>query len=486
MYGGYSILIDDDENAVITVSDARNTQGTILVPVLDEQGNPLIGEDGNPVYVEESLMELSYIAYKFSPEGDLLWEEELTRGFAYTGVAALKNIQLDNGDYLFAWQAWGSDERQYIVLEKVSKEGELIWGGPKTLSGASTNYSYPYLVNSTFGDYILVYTEGTVIYANRYYDGEPAWENRVTVYRGGFTLQQWLCFDVISDQKGGIIAGWYDDRNGSKQEKVYVQHIKEDGTNAYVTGSQEGLRVSFGNVAWSSSYPDVYEPLRAFRPDMTYDPVNDALYVVFEEDDSNQRNFHRVVMQKVNGQGELKWIDYTDHAEEDNTAGIEISTGAAKSVIALAKNGNIVVLTPEGNKYHATLYNPTDDVPTTVWEPDTVYFTKSGSSKGSLKSSQLINGEYFITTWGNAVSVNSDKAGIFAQKLNLDGTLGGAPGTDETAINNILPSDAGIINYEYYNILGSKLNRKPIEGIFIEKALKTDGTFETKKIFINK
>jgi hypothetical protein len=425
MYGGYSLLVDDDGNAVVTISDARNTKGTILVPVLDDKGNPVYDDDGNPVTEEVSLMELSYAAYKFSPEGVSLWEDvELTRGYAYNGVTAMKSIQLDNGDYVFAWQAWESDSRMFIMMEKLSKTGKLLWSAPKTLSEATRSYSFPYLVDANYGDYILVYTRGTEVYANKFsFDDEPVWANPVTVYRGGFTLSQHLCFDVIPDQKGGVIAGWYDDRKSSNVEKVYVQHINSDGTNAYVT-SEEGLRISYGRVAWSPPYPDVYESLRAFRPHMTYDPVNDVLYAAYEEH-NNAQSYRRVVMQKVNGDGDLMWSDHTDYAEPGNVAGFEISVGEGNSFVELAGNGNIAVFGANGSRYYAALYNPTDDVPTAIWPGTTKFFATNGSSKGSLQSSQLIDGKYFITTWGDQRNApDRYNAGIYAQKLNLNGSLG--------------------------------------------------------------
>lgn len=56
-----------------------------------------------------------------------------------------------------------------------------------------------------------------------------------------------------------------------------------------------------------------------------------------------------------------------------------------------------------------------------------------------------------------------------------------------TDVRNTFVSDSPIVGYEYYTILGSKLGGKlqilPESGIFIQKAIRADGTSTTTKIF---
>ena len=57
-----------------------------------------------------------------------------------------------------------------------------------------------------------------------------------------------------------------------------------------------------------------------------------------------------------------------------------------------------------------------------------------------------------------------------------------APKGGSTGITTIV-TDSEVIGYEYYNVLGAKLRVKPVSGIYIEKALKADGTTEARKVF---
>ncbi len=55
-----------------------------------------------------------------------------------------------------------------------------------------------------------------------------------------------------------------------------------------------------------------------------------------------------------------------------------------------------------------------------------------------------------------------------------------------TDVKNTFVSNSPIVSYEYYTILGGKLSVKPIDGIFIQKALREDGSVTTTKVFLNK
>lgn len=51
-----------------------------------------------------------------------------------------------------------------------------------------------------------------------------------------------------------------------------------------------------------------------------------------------------------------------------------------------------------------------------------------------------------------------------------------------TNIPKPVKSDAPVVGYEYYTIHGAKLSREPVSGLYIRKAIKADGTFESEKI----
>lgn len=52
-----------------------------------------------------------------------------------------------------------------------------------------------------------------------------------------------------------------------------------------------------------------------------------------------------------------------------------------------------------------------------------------------------------------------------------------------TDVKNPSVSDSPIVGYEYYTILGGKLQKQPQSGMYIQKAIRENGTLTTTKIF---
>jgi hypothetical protein len=49
------------------------------------------------------------------------------------------------------------------------------------------------------------------------------------------------------------------------------------------------------------------------------------------------------------------------------------------------------------------------------------------------------------------------------------------------SVTDINKTDAKVIGHEYYNVMGQRLPKEPLEGIYFDKMLKDDGTFEVVK-----
>ncbi|MDR0507057.1 MAG: hypothetical protein LBH32_09625 [Dysgonamonadaceae bacterium] len=444
------VMVDDDGNAILIVKDERNWNNS-------------------------SYPNQSYFVYKVSPAGEFLWDEalDLNRGYAYYMVANIKVVQLTDGSYIFAHEIRPDENKAYIVIEKVSKNGELIWEQPMLMDNSAISYTYPYLVDAGNGNFIMAYSKspGTQMYAQKFdFDGEKQWSDEVAIYRGGFPSGAFphTAFRVIPDRKGGIIAAWHDDRYNSTYEKAYVSHILSNGRQAFITsGDEEGLRLSYN--------PNI----RALRPYMAYDPETDFLYALWEEDDKVQ-NFRSIVLQKISKEGELFWENTI--LEEENTNGIVLDNdylpaAVGYQTIQMASEGKIAVFWQhnysEATENIATLIDVTGEAPQFVWEEPYYVFSGRETSKAGLVSLPLFNNDHFLTFWHD-YRINNAQA-IFAHKISL---------TDPTGVYSPNAGSSEITGCEYYNISGIKLNRKPIEGFYIEKAIKSDGSFEVKKNFI--
>lgn len=293
------LLVDTDGNAIVVVPDNRHGEGLS-----------------------------SYTAYKISPDGTFLWGNDgidLNRG-VYPPVQSNMNIlQLEDGSYAFACAKMFNTPELSIALERVSKTGDFLWENIKVINAAEY-YMHPYLVNAGNNEVILVYAvqnKKNELRARKINaQGTAVWENDVLVYNGGFNnsaLQ--TIVNVRPSANGGALIAWNDDRNKTTKESAYLSYIKPDGTYGFAEGL-EGLKVGHaGN--------------RCFRTQILAGE-NDAVYVVWEENDASQKD-RRFMLQKISLSGSLLW-------GQDGVEAIEWSKRLTENVNIVADDNNNVAL----------------------------------------------------------------------------------------------------------------------------------------------
>ena len=439
------LFVDDDGNALIVVSDRRNAS-----PESDD---------------------LSYTLYKVDPTGEMLWGEDgidLEQGRTNKIEAQMKIVQIENGSYVFAWLE-GQSGLQNVHLQHLSKDGDFLWDNGVELKEETVLYTYPFLVNAGNNQVILVYIKGTNkdIYARKIdFDGSSVWSADTRIYRGGFPeIGLHTIIDVIPDNKGGVFVGWCDDRSFTDKESTYVSHVNANGQLSYSAG-EEGQRVG-------------YSELRSFAPFMAYNENDNCLYVTWRETSGGQGS-QRLMAQRIEMTGELKWGD----------EGLEITPLEEQQIghysIQNAPNGNIAIfyMLSTGNVYpvdsYVTLLNNKGE---TVWKNEQIAFTKRSSYKSGLESSKLVNNKYWLATWiddrtiENGEVTSSHKI-LYAQRINADGTLGASSSTsinqseatmeDETfkAIPSLIDENTsfivdnknqGNVDINIYSLSGKKL-----------------------------
>ena len=391
------LLVDDDGNAIISVSDCRNSTG----------------ED------------LSFTLYKVSPTGEMLWGEngiDLCGGIAFELIASMNIIQLEDGNYVCAWSVYQGDDG-YIQLQKISKTGNLLWGDAVKIIEPSAVIDYPYLVNAGNNQVIVVFSRVTGSFVNKNLrarkidsDGANVWAADLSVFSGYFGyVPLWVNLRVISDNMGGAFMGWYDTRDNPNKESTYVAHVKNDGTLGF-NGAEGGVKIGHGM-------------LRGFFPEMYCDNDEGFVYVAWRETDDMQ-NWQQLSAQKIAiASGELLWTQN----------GITISPLTYHHSISFytiqdGGNGNAAVFFTSCT-YHPQYYygwdinnvillNSAGDY---VWEDEIIQFSNPVSLKGNMLSSSLQFNGYWLTLWGDERVVPDDPAGtkkLYMQRVNINGTLG--------------------------------------------------------------
>ena len=271
------LYIDKDGNVVVAVSDARDC------------------EDG------ETFMGL--YAYKVSPEGEMLWDEEgITLDWNTELIAATKIIGLPDGSYVLAWMrsnALGS-MTMAINLQRLSADGKAQWGDEVNLTSETVTYQYPYLVDAGMNQFILVYAKGGAqdLYARKIdFDGTSVWGEDTRIYRGGWgSIPLWTILDVQPSGDGGVILGWNDDRAYTNVESAYMAYVTGDGKIGFSAASDEG------DVKLS------YDEWKHFNCKVMADPAGDGFLAFWRETDGGQ-NWQRMMIQKLSKQGELLYGD---------------------------------------------------------------------------------------------------------------------------------------------------------------------------------
>jgi hypothetical protein len=471
-------LFSDDGQLISHEPTRSFTMGADKAIFTDSDGNALYIVKDERNWNNSSYPNQSYFVYKVSPTGEFLWEEplDLDKGYAYYLVANIKVIELADGSYIFAHDIYlDGGYRSYIAIDRVSKAGEFIWNEPLLLTDNLFSYSFPFLVDAGYGNFVIVYSRAGDLYAQKYdFDKESVWSSPLTIYCGGYTTGQTpnTAVTVISDQKGGCFVAWYDDRHNSKYEKAYVSHVLSNGTQGFVTSNdEEGLQLSWNPY------------MRAFRPSLCYDPVREILYAAWEEDTDSQ-SFRSIVVQKVSKEGDLFWTNPLIE-EEGNTNGLVLDSDWSPGAVGyysiqLAGEGKIAVFHQHdyssGNSVEniVTLFDVSGEQPQKLNEK--LIFAEKGKSKAGLLSLPLFDNEYFLTFWSDfRTSTLTGGGAVFAQKItlaNLGITAIRFPETDLNSRFGIISnkasstvdfmldsSTAGKATLEIYSVTGQKATR---------------------------
>jgi len=304
-----------------------------------DQGKPKIISDGagGAVIVWQDFRSGEYEVYAQRINGDGVpqWAAD---GVAISTVPnnpqqLFPEITSDGSDgAIIVWQDFRNDAELFIYAQKIDGNGAVAWedNGVRVSSvPASYQYVARPLSDGSGGAIIAwrggTYKNGKVLWAQRINEsGELQWGSEGSrIPSTPYTRP----LQIISDENGGAIIAWEDDRDRSD---IYAQRLD-----------------SSGNIQWSAEgVPICTAQYDQYGPQMTSDNMGGAIITWYD-----YRNYNIVVddtlqavdvyAQRINKEGEVLWT----------ADGVEISTAKHSQMypeIASDGYGGAVIIWEDG------------------------------------------------------------------------------------------------------------------------------------------
>ena len=366
-------------------------------------------QDGNAIVVAQDLCGNQiekYTAWKVSKTGEYIWPEEGVNLHGEAGKpdaeinAAIKMLPQSDGSCLFAWMGDG------IMLQKVSNEGEALWGQGKNIGGGA----YPYIFDAGDGDILVIYQSSGLEARRLDYEGNDVWAAPVPVFSGELNPQipLWTYLKVLPTSEG-VLVGYY----GFEGDAHYamMSYIKFDGTHAFAEADQ-GLRLGYSDN-WG------YEPAMAF------DEEEKAVYAIWQENAPGTQFTSRFVTQKVSGNGELLWdpngVELIPLKER--AVGYQAASIGPKNTVLFAfmEHGGVGISAGDPILLKATLM---DKDGAFVWDNSVQTIGPETSTKYDVQISSCIDDQWILFWEDCRVDGGVSDGIIFGQNLRVDGSMG--------------------------------------------------------------
>jgi hypothetical protein len=373
----YDLTADPSGYAVVTFTDIRTGQS-------------------NPV------------GYRISPNGDMMWGQ--------TGILLANDNNFDPspkvcvttvGNSVFAWQSLPDSGDSLVRLQKISPDGEFLWGDGISLSEAGVDYTVPYVFPAENDFVYLIWHKETGPYyaPNRGLyvqkldaDGNFLWTSAVEIYApvpSGPVVYLKMC----RDDSGGIIFAWYRSIDTSHFH-CYVQHMDTDGT----------ITMPVNGVLASTSTARIH-----LYPAPAFLSQTQEIVLFFSEQDLNQIT-RGMYAQKFDLQGNRLWGD----------EGIQLLGLSNNDYLLFSADGKdnqaiciyqAAVFGTMDAKIQAVML---DDQGNFVWPEHFIDLCTYQSQKLHNVMTTYYMGQW-VAVWQDQ---RTDFGDIYAQNIQLDGTLG--------------------------------------------------------------
>ena len=390
------------QNGVLVSSEPQDTWITDYDLAVDPSGYAVI------TFTDIRTGQSNPVGYRISPDGDMTWGQ--------TGIVLANDNNFDPspkvcvttfGNSIFAWQSIPDSGDSQIRLQKISPDGQLLWGDGIILSQSGIDFTAPYLLQAE-NDYMYLiwhketgpyYAPNRGLYAQKLdVDGSFMWTSDVEIYApvpSGPVVYLKMC----RDDSGGIVFSWYRAIDAT-QFHCYVQQMDADGNIGMPTN---------GVLASTSTARNHMYPAPAFLSQ------TQEIVLFFSEQDLNQ-NMRGMYAQKFDLQGNRLWGDegIALIGLSNNDYGLFTAGGKDNQAICIyqaAEFGNI------DSKIQAVML---DDQGNFVWPEQFIDLSTYQSEKLHNVMTDYYMGQW-VAVWQDR---RNDDGDIYAQNIQPDGTLG--------------------------------------------------------------
>lgn len=285
-----NIAVDGNNNAIISTVDQRTGSWEVYVWKVAPDGSMLWGGDGlqitnsstsnmsprlailddNSVVVTCSHNDGDILFQKISSEGDLLWGDGIIKQDDSRYLVSPQSIKNESGDIIFQWirQSSGWPIYSEIFVQKYGLNGDPIWEEPLLVVGPTSfpmgNFSQQ-LIPAFGGGIFVAWTELTGNVQNALIQSIA--DEGLLIWDGGIDLSEnsnnfrISPMLAIAENSHEVMAVWKEANGSQSQRGVFAQRIDSVGTRLW---GESGLEVVAMNS--NSDYLDIN--ISSFGDDM--------------------------------------------------------------------------------------------------------------------------------------------------------------------------------------------------------------------------
>jgi hypothetical protein len=372
---------------------------------VDSDGNALLawrddGNVGNPDHIK---------VQKIDSAGNLLWGAGGVQVTTATGGSMPRVCPSGDGGAIVVWAQSGSR------LQRLDAKGVAQWtaGGIPDAPPAGSWFVCDMQAGDS-GSAIVLYVKSSAprqLFAQKYSSaGAKLWNGGVAMPifdESGNGLGIGYLPAFSTDGAGGAIFWWY---AGGGARNAYVQHVNSAGTELF---PHNGITIA----------DDIPGQIRVGAA-ASLDPLTGGIYFFAVETNGSTQSQYRILAQRIDDEGTRAW---------GNTGVEAVPTSPVQPAFLTAR------ALPGGHGAMAFWYSgalndqqvwgthlDVDGAP--VWTPGVLEISSAHSGKARLASSLNAAGNGVLLAWSDSrnalAKVNPAERDIFAQNVNLDGSLG--------------------------------------------------------------